>query len=161
MDPDRERPPSRHQGSRLVTRQPSVVRALATMRATTKALASRVRPEEVTFTDADPARGVPIPPDAFGRVHVAYIYRSGHALYVDLLMATGVASTVEARLAVPDLGLSGAAAVSAAGGDQVLRVTLVFPGQWLMGEAHLVYTEARRVTGTDATTSRPLRARQR
>jgi hypothetical protein len=157
-----ERPPSRHQGSRLVTRPPSSVRTINTIRAEVRAMTSRVRPEEIAFADADPARGVPCTSATFAGTHLSHVYRSGRALFVDVLAYTGTGSVMEARLTAPDLSLTGTAVASPSGGThRVVRVELALPETWLMGEAHLVYVEARRVSGSDATTVRVVRARQR
>lgn len=157
-----ERPPARHRGSRLVTRQPNVVRTLAAMREDARTAAARVRPETVTFVPADPTLGVPATAAVFALIHTTLVARSGRALYVDLLIHTGAASAVEARLTVADLALTGTAATTPVGGTrQLLRVELDFPDAWPPGELHLVDVEARRTVGADSTTSRVVRARMR
>uniref|UniRef100_UPI003F493A9C hypothetical protein n=1 Tax=Nonomuraea sp. CA-251285 TaxID=3240002 RepID=UPI003F493A9C len=157
-----ERPPTRQRGSRLVTRAPSAVRQIAAMREEARTAASRIRPEPLTFAPADPALGAPCAAGSFTPVHTTLVYRAGRRIFVDLLIYTGAASAVEARLAVPDLSLTGVAAATPVGGTTaLLRVELAFPDAWPPGEAHLVNVEAYRSTGGDATTSRVLRARTR
>jgi hypothetical protein len=157
-----ERPPTRQRGSRLVTRAPSAVRQLASLREEVRSASARIRPEQLTFVPADPALGVPCTAASFTPVHTTLVYRSGRRIFVDLLIYTGAASAVEARLSVPDLSLTGDAAATPVGGtQQLLRVELPFPDAWPPGESHLVHVEAYRTTGADATTSSVVRARTR
>lgn len=155
-------PPSRHQGSRLVARPPDAVRAVTVLRNTVVQGQRRQRPDTLAFVAADVATGVACTSASFVRAVKTLVTRSGAALYVDVSAGTGAASVVEARLAVPDLGLTGAAVATASGGtEHLIRVTLPLPDAWPMGEAHLVYVEARRVSGADATTVQVVAARQR
>ncbi|MFF4777511.1 hypothetical protein ACFY05_32110 [Microtetraspora fusca] len=155
-------PPSRHAGSRLVTKGPNLVRAVSAIRGAVATNGAKIRRQDLSFTVAAPASGVPCTSGSFVQTHVTMVYRSGHNLYADLGLGTGAASVMEARLTVPDLGLTGAAVTTAAGGaDQDARVMIALPDAWAIGSAHRVYVEARRVSGSDATTVRVLAAWQR
>jgi hypothetical protein len=159
--PPPERIPSRHRGSRLVTRTPDLVRALVGMRDDIQAT-RRPRREEMGFAPADWTRGEPATSAVMANVHVTLVYRSGHAVFVDLLAGTGTSSVLAAQLVQPDLGLTGSAATTTpAGGERQLRLQLDMPATWQVGEARLVYVQAQRVSGADATTLRVLRAWQR
>lgn len=157
-----ERNPSRHRGSRLVTRAPDLVRSLVGMRDDIQSSARRVRREEMSVAPADWTRGEPAVSATMANVHVTLVYRSGHALFFDLYAGTGAGSVLEAQLSVPDLSVTSASATSTpAGGERLLRLQLDMPATWQVGEALLVYVQARRVSGADATTLRVLRAWQR
>lgn len=159
--PPPERAPSRHRGSRLVTRTPDLVRTLVGMRDDIQS-ARRVRREDITVAPADWTRGEPATSATMANVHVTLVYRSGHALYFDLYAGTGAGSVLEAQLSVPDLSVTSAAVMTTpAGGERLLRLQLGLPATWQVGDAHLVYVQARRVSGADATTLRVLRAWQR
>lgn len=160
-NPPPERVPSRHRGNRLVTRTPSLVRTLVGMRDDIQA-SRRIRREDITVAPADWTRGEPAVSATMADVHVTLVYRSGHALFFDVLAGTGAGSVLAAQVSVPDLSVTGAAATTTpAGGERLLRLQLDMPATWQTGEAHLVYVQARRVSGADATTLRVLRAWQR
>lgn len=157
-----EPPPSRHSGSRVITREPNLVRVISTIRDNVAAQASRVRREDILFTESDPDLGVPATFAVLTNTHVTKVSRSGHTLFVDAAAGTGAASVVEARISVPDLSLTGAPVTSPAGGvDRDMRLTMAMPDAWEMGAAYRVYVQARRVSGIDPTTMRILRAWQR
>jgi len=161
-NPQPERDPSRHRGNRLVTRTPNLVRSLVGMRDDIQNSSRRIRREDITVAPADWTRGEPATSATMADVHVTLVYRSGHALYFDLYAGTGAGSVLEAQLSVPDLSVTSAAVMTTpAGGERLLRLQLDMPATWQVGDAHLVYVQARRVSGADATTLRVLRAWQR
>ncbi len=161
-DPFRFPPPSRHAGSRLVAKSPDLIRAVAGIRANGAAAQSRVRREDVAFTEASAAAGVACTSASFIQTHVTMVYRTGHSLFADIAAGTGAGSVLEIRLTVPDLSLTGAAVASATGGTDVdVRVELALPDAWTPGDPHRVFVEGRRLSGADATTIRVLRAWQR
>lgn len=155
-------PPSRHQGSRLVSRSPDLIRALTTLRNGNEASAARIKREEVTFAPADWTRGEPAVSATMASTHVTRVYRSGHNLYIDVAAGLGTASVVSAQIYVPELDLTGVTVTSGAGGDeQDLRLQLSLPANWEPGTSHRVYVQAMRVSGSDSTTMRVLRSWQR
>lgn len=155
-------PPPRTPGSRIIATAPDIVRVIAATRDQVNGNTTRIRRQDLTPAPADPAAGITVTASAFTPTHVAMAYRAGHAVYADLAMGTGTGSVMEARLTVPDLGLAGPATATGAGGTDVdLRVSLTLTDAWPVGEAHRVYVEARRVSGTDTTTVRVLAMWQR
>lgn len=155
-------PPPRHPGSRMVAKPPDLVRSIVGIRDQATAAETRIRRQDLAPAPADPAAGVAATSATFVRTHVVKMYRVGHNVFADLAMGTGSGSVMEARLSVPDFGLTGTAVATAAGGTDVdLRVTLTLPDAWPNGEGHRVYVEARRVSGSDATTVRVLALWQR
>ncbi len=160
--PAADPPPSRHLGSRLVNRPPSLIRSVAAIRDNVGTNSSRIRREEITFAPADVTRGEPAISATMASTHVTKVYRSGHTLFVDLAMWLGAGSVMSAQLTVPDLGISGnIATTTGGGGEQDLRVSLDLPSGWELGDIHRVYVQAMRVSGADATTVRVLRSWQR
>lgn len=157
-----EPPPSRHPGSRVVSRVPNLIRSLSGMRDNVDGTIARIRREDITFAPADWTRGEPAAAAAMTNVLYTLVYRSGHNLYADVSAGTGTDSVVSAQIYVPDLDLIGAPVTSGAGGtEQNLRLQLALPSNWGMGAVHPVYIQAMRVSGADATTLRLLRAWQR
>jgi hypothetical protein len=155
-------PPSRHLGSRVVSRAPNLIRTVTAIRDTAAANTTRIKREDVTFAPADWTRGEPATSATMASTHVTRVYRSGHSLYVDVAAGLGDASIVSAQLAVPDLGVIGPAVTSGEGGvEQDLRLQLSMPTPWEIGAVYRVYVQAMRVSGADATTLRVLRAWQR
>lgn len=155
-------PPSRHPGSRTVSRAPNLVRAVTAIRQGLGTKVARIRPEVMTFTTADWTLGYPATSSTMADVATTRVYRSGHALYADIAVGLGEASVVAAQFSVPDLGVVGPAVTSGTGGIfQDLRIQLAIPDTWQMGADYRVYIQACRVSGSDATTLRVLRAWQR
>lgn len=155
-------PPSRHPGSRTVSRVPNAVRSLIAMRNNVDGTLTRVRREDVTFAPADWTRGEPATSATMASVFVTRLYRSGHNLYIDVAAGLGVESVLSAQISVPDLSLTSPPITSGAGGnEQDLRLQLALPTTWEMGAVYRVYVQAMRVSGADATTLRVLRAWQR
>lgn len=152
----------RHPGSRVVDHAPNLLRTIRALQADLRKLRDRTRPETVQFTDADIARGVPCVSATFINTHVTYLYRSGVMLYIDVAAGTGAGSVMEFQLSAPLLNVTGAAAQTPSGGtERIVRVTMPLPDTWQSGEAFQVYLEGRRVSGSDSTTVRVLRAWQR
>lgn len=152
---------TRHPGSRLVDHAPDLIRAVQRIRADLARLAGQGRLETLTFTTSGTSTGVAATSGTLANTHVTMVYRSGKTLYADLAAGTGAASVVGAALAVPDFSLVSAEVDTAAGGtEQDFRVSLDFPDGWGFGDPHLVFIQARRVSGADATTMRVLRAWQ-
>lgn len=156
-----QRPPSRHPGSRVVSRIPNLVRTLTGMRDNQETTVSRIRREEISFAPADPARGEPATSPDMTSTHITRVYRSGHSLYVDALAWLGIDSVLQLQLTVPELGLVSPPITSGTGGEQDLRLQLTIPSTWQMGEARRLHLQAMRVSGADPTTVRVLRAWQR
>lgn len=154
-------PPSRHPGSRTVIREPNIVRTIAAQRDAVAKLAARIRREDMSFAPADPALGEPATSATMASTHVTLVHRSGHNLYCDVAAWMGVSSVLAARLYVADLDVAGPPVTSGEGGEQDLRLQVSMPDSWLVGDAHRLYVQARRVSGADATTLRVLRAWQR
>lgn len=152
----------RFPGSRLVDHPPHLMRNLLAMRADQRGQRDLTRTDILVFTASDFTRGVPCTSATMINTHETLVYRCGVILYADVACGTSAASAMEAQLAVPDLGVTGDPVASASGGtEQVVRLTLTLPDAWDMGDAHLVFVQARRTSGSDATTMRVLRAWQR
>jgi hypothetical protein len=147
----------------LVDRAPNILKSIRRLQLDLQALQTRTRPESLTFVEADPASGVPCTSSSFIQTHECLIFRSGQTVYVDVAAATGSGSVMEFYLIAPDVtGVSGPIVASPAGGTmQIVRVTFPFPDSWTIGDAHLLYLQARRVSGSNSTTVRVLRAVQR
>jgi len=155
-----EAPPRRY-GARTVITQPNLIRAINGLRTKIDS-GLRIRREEIAMVTADPAKGEPCQTPTMTSVFVSRVYRSGHAIYADVAAYTGAGSVVAARISVPELGLDGPTAISdEGGGEQDLRLRLTLPDTWGMGESRRVVVQACRLSGSDPTTLRVLRAWQR
>jgi hypothetical protein len=150
----------RHPGSRDNDRSQNLIQVIRRLRADLARMENRVRPEQLAFTVAAAGSGVAVTSADFTATHVVKLVRGrGQLVVVELLAGTGAGSVVEARLAVPDLGVTGPAAASAAGGtEREIKLGLTLPEAWMVGEGYLVTVEARRVSGSDTTTVRVVRA---
>lgn len=152
----------RHPGSRFVDHEPHLIRDIRAILAAIQQNRDRTRPETLTFAPSDPARGEPCVSATMVNTHETKVYRSGNTLYADVACGTGAGSVMAVQLSVPALSLVGSAATTPSGGtEQVVRVSLTLPDTWASGAAYLTYVQAQRVSGTDATTVRVLRAWQR
>jgi hypothetical protein len=139
-----------------------MVRAFRQLQQDVKANRNRLRPETVTFTDYDPARGVPCTGAAMAYTHEALVVRFGTSLFIDVGAGTGGGSVMEFSVDCPAIPAASPAAQSPAGGtEQIVRVQFDFPAAWTVGDANRIYLQGRRVSGTDSTTARILRAVQR
>jgi hypothetical protein len=160
--PARSGPPPRRPGSRLVGHAPDLIRVIRQIQADLRSLATAGRLETLTVTTYGAATGTAATAASLTGIFLLYPYRSGNAIYADVIAGTGAASIVGADLYVPDLTLSSGEVQTPAGGtEQIVRLSLPLPDAWGSGEAHQVQVRARRVSGTDATTVRVLRAWQR
>jgi hypothetical protein len=152
----------KHPGSRLVDHPPNVGRIIRRIEAEIARVANKTRLETLTFVPAVPSRGEPATAAALADVLETLVYRSGTKLLADVACGTGAGSVMEARLSVPSLALTGPTVATASGGtERIIRIELTLPTAWESGAAHLTYVQARRVSGSDATTVRILRAWQR
>lgn len=147
----------RHPGSRVVPHPPDLVRIVQQLRAEIR----RVRPRPETLTFVAVTGGVPATAASLTATHLTQVYRSGEAVFADVLASAGAGSVVEVALAIPALSAVGPAVATPAGGDHVLRVTLDAPSGWAAGAPAMVQVQARRASGGDSTTVRVLRAWQR
>lgn len=153
-------PPSRHPGSRLTTKGPDFVRAVADVRSRSVTDRTKIRREEISFSAV--SSGVPCTSALMIDTHDTKMARTGYALFVDLVAVTGPASVVEARISVPSLAIFGSSVATLSGGtEREILVRLNMPDSWDIGSVYRVYVQARRLTGADATTIRVLRAWQR
>jgi hypothetical protein len=150
--------PVPNQGSRTVPHPPHIARVI-------RGLQRQVR--DATMRVVQSLLPVPLTPGtactaaAMASVLKMWTYRTGASVFVDLDVAAGAGSVVSAQLACPDLGVTGAAAATAAGGEQVVRLRFDYPASWNPGDRHWIYVQAFRVSGTDATTCQVARAWQR
>lgn len=153
-------PPSRHAGSRLITRGADLVRAVADMRSKAATDRTKIRREEISFSAV--SSGVPCTSATMTDTHDTRMTRTGYALFINLVVATGTSSVVEARISVPSLAIFGSVVTTPpGGGEREIQATLNMPDAWDIGSAYRVYVQARRIGGGDATTVRVLRAWQR
>lgn len=153
-------PPSRHAGSRLITRGPDFVRAVADVRSRLVTNLTKIRREEISFSAVN--SGVPCTSGIMINTHDTRMARTGYSLFADLVAVTGAASVVEAQITIPALSISSPPVATPSGGtERELQVTLEMPDAWDIGLTYRVYVQARRVSGGDATTLRLLRAWQR
>lgn len=152
----------KHSGSRLVDQRPNVLRVIRRIEASLAKLINQTRPETLTFIPADPTRWEPCVSATMVNVLATRVYRSGDRLYADVVCGTGAGSAMEVQLSVPALAVTGTSVTTASGGTtQEARVTLTLPASWDSGASYLVYVQARRVSGADATTVRAYRTWQR
>jgi hypothetical protein len=145
-------------GSRTVPHPPHIARVIRGLQRQVKDATKRqvqsILPVPVTA-------GTPCVAAAMASVLKMWVYRSGASVYVDLDVNCLTASVVSAQLTCTDLAVTGAAVNTAAGGEQVIRLTLLMPQSWNPGDVHYVYIQAYRVSGTDATTCQVARSWQR
>jgi hypothetical protein len=152
----------RHPGSRLVSHPPNLIRDIRKIIADIQAARDRTRPETLTFVPSVPSRGEPCTSATMVNVLETYVYRSGNTLYADVACGTGTGSVMSVQFSVPALSLTGAAATTPSGGtEQIVRISLTLPDAWASGAAYLTYVQGQRVSGSDSTTVRVLRAWQR
>jgi hypothetical protein len=151
----------RHPGSRQAPTAPHIARAFKAMQRTIDDQASQLDPQELQAVQAAITTGQPCTGAAFADIFRMWTYRRGAAAYADVAVGCGTASVVQVRLTAPDFTLLGAATVSAAGGEQVLRVTLAYPDAWAPGDTHYVTVQGFRASGADATTMQVVRGWQR
>lgn len=153
-------PPVHHQGSRSVPYQPNLARVIAGLRRQLRDLSMR-QLQSLLPVPAGVTAGAACTAAAMTSIFKMWTYRVGGGIYVDADIGCGTGSVVAAQLYCPDLGVTGAAVETAAGGEQVMRLTLQFPTSWNPGDTHWVYVQAYRVSGTDSTTIQVARAWQR
>jgi hypothetical protein len=153
----------RHAGSKVVPHPPNLARAFRKLQDDVRSMRNRIRPETIQFIESSTSYGVNCASASAILTHYALIYRSGHKLYVDVVANAGSTSIVEALLTSPEVPVTGTAIKTpvSGGGIHNIRCTLAFPDAWQIGDPHLLYLQARRVSGPDTTTVQVLRAVQR
>lgn len=154
-------PPPRHTGPRGQASPPNVVRSVKRIQRQVGDLTDIKKPQELHAVDADVTTGKPCTAAAFANLQRFWVYRNGANVYCDVAVGCGTSSVVQARLTCTDFTLTGDAAVSAAGGEHVLRLELAMPDAWQSGDSHYVTVQGFRSSGTDATTLQVIRGWQR
>lgn len=150
--------PVPHPGSRTIPHPPHISRVIRGLQRQVKDATMRMvqslLPVPVTPATACTAASMT-------SLFKMWTYRTGASVFVDLDVNAGASSVVSAQLTCPDLSVTGAAAATAAGGEQVIRLQFDFPDSWNTGDQHFVYVQAMRASGADATTCQVARAWQR
>lgn len=154
-------PAPRHPGPRGVAAPPHAARAFRRLQRQVDDAAWQVAPQELRPVDADVTTGKPCTAGSYADLYRFWTCRKGAGVYADVAAGCGTGSVVRVRLACPDFTLTGDEAVSPAGGEHVLHVSLALPDAWQPGEARYVTVQAYRSSGTDATTLQVLHGWQR
>lgn len=154
-------PPPRHTGPRGQAAPPHIARSFKRVQRQVDDLAWQKKPQELHPVNADVTTGQACTAAAFANLMRFWVYRNGASTYTDVAVGCGASSVVQARLTCADFTLTGDAAVSAAGGEHVLRLSLAFPDAWQSGDAHYVTVQGFRSSGTDSTTLQVVRGWQR
>lgn len=154
-------PSPRHAGSRQAPSPPHVARAFKALQRQVDDIGWQKNARDLHAVSADITDGIAVTGGGFADRLRMWTYRDGAAVYADCAAGCGAGSVVQVRLACPDLSITGSAAVSDAGGEQVLRVSLDLPDAWVPGDAHYVTVQAFRSSGSDATTIQVIRGWQR
>lgn len=154
-------PPPRHTGPRGQAAPAHIARSFKRVQRQVDDLASIRKPQELHAVDSDVTTGKPCTAGAFASLQRFWVYRNGANVYTDVAVGCGTASVVQARLTCTDFTLTGEPVASAAGGEHVLRLSLAMPDAWQSGDAHYVYVQGFRSSGTDATTLQVVRGWQR
>lgn len=158
---DLPEPIVRHPGSRNMPHPPHIVRAFKGLERAVSDIARIIRPSELLPVLASVTGGQPCTATSMTSVYRMWTYRNGAAVYADVAVGCGSSSVVQVQLTCPDYAIAGTPAVSAAGGEQVLRVELDLPDEWEPGDTHYVMVQAYRSAGTDSTTIQVARGWQR